>query len=104
MNVPREVSHPDIGVVAKVRRANDSLFQRISRTAQQIDGLLGRLERQVSAICLPVVAGADLAPGFALATWFASDLKILNQGTEQIHIFSSSREMLRDELTPILQC
>jgi hypothetical protein len=41
--------------------------------AQQIDDLVGRLEKQVCAIWLPVVASAALALGFALATWFANE-------------------------------
>ncbi|MGA9043155.1 MAG: hypothetical protein WB421_21680 [Terriglobales bacterium] len=73
VNVLREVAHPDIGVIAKVRSANESLFRSMTARAQQIDDLLGRLEKQVWAIWLPVVASAALALGFVLGTWFASE-------------------------------
>jgi hypothetical protein len=73
VNVLREVAHPDIGVIAKVRSANESLFRSMTTRAQQIDDLLGRLEKQVWAIWLPVVASAALALGFFLGTWFASE-------------------------------
>ncbi len=73
VNVLREVAHPDIGVIAKVRSANDSLLRSMTTRAQQIDDLLGRLEKQVWAIWLPVVASAALALGFFLGTWFASE-------------------------------
>jgi hypothetical protein len=69
----RELDHPDIGVIAKVRSVNDSLLRSMATRAHQIDDLLGRLERQVWAIWLPVVASAALALGFALATWFANE-------------------------------
>ncbi len=46
VNILREVAHPDIGVIAKVRSANDSLLQSMTTRAQQIDDVLGRLERQ----------------------------------------------------------
>jgi len=73
VNVLREVAHPDIGVIAKVRSANDTLLRSMTTRAQQIDDLLGRLERQVWATWLPVVASAALALGFFLGTWFASE-------------------------------
>jgi hypothetical protein len=73
VNVLREVAHPDIGVIAKVRSANDSLLRSMTTRAQQIDDLLGRQEKQVWAIWLPVVASAALALGFFLGTWFASE-------------------------------
>ena len=73
VNVLREVAHPDIGVIAKVRSANESLFRSMTARAQQIDDLLGRLEKQVWAIWLPVVASAALALGFFLGTWLASE-------------------------------
>jgi hypothetical protein len=73
VNVLREVAHPDIGVIAKVRSANESLFRSMTARAQQIDDLLGRLEKQVWAIWLPVVASAALALGFFLGTWFVSE-------------------------------
>jgi F0F1-type ATP synthase membrane subunit c/vacuolar-type H+-ATPase subunit K len=73
VNVLREVAHPDGGVIAKVRVANDSLLRSMTTRAQQIDDVLGRLEKQVWAIWLPVVASAALALGFALGTWFANE-------------------------------
>ncbi|MGD1022026.1 MAG: hypothetical protein ABR880_04530 [Candidatus Sulfotelmatobacter sp.] len=73
VNVLREVAHPNIGVIAKVRSANDSLLRSMTTRAQQIDDLLGRLEKQVWAIWLPVVASAALALGVFLGTWFASE-------------------------------
>ena len=73
VNVLRELAHPDIGVIAKVRSVNDSLLRSMATRAQQIDDLLGRLERQVRATWLPVVASAALALGFFLGTWFASE-------------------------------
>ena len=72
VNVLREVAHPDIGVIAKVRSANDSLLRSMTTRAQQMDDFLVRLEKQVWAIWLPVVASAALALGFALGTWFAN--------------------------------
>ena len=71
-NVLREVAHPDIRVIAKVRSANDSLLRSMTTRAQQMDDFLVRLEKQVWAIWLPVVASAALALGFALGTWFAN--------------------------------
>lgn len=73
VNVLREVAHPDIGVIPKVRSANDSLLTGMTARAQQIDDLLGRLERQVWATWLPVVASAALALGFLLGTWFSNE-------------------------------
>ena len=73
VNVLREVAHPDIGVIEKVRSANDSLLRSMTTRAQQIDGLLGRLERQVWTTWLPVAASAGLALGFVLGTWFANE-------------------------------
>jgi len=35
-NVLREVAHPDIGVIAKVRSANDSLLRSMTTRAQQV--------------------------------------------------------------------
>jgi hypothetical protein len=72
VQVLREVAHPDIGAIAKVRSANDSLLRSMTAKAQQIDDLLGRLEKQVWAIWLPVVAGAALIIGFVFGTWYAS--------------------------------
>jgi len=73
VNVLRELAHPDIGVIAKVRSVNDSLLRSMATRAQQIDDLLGRLEKQVWATWLPIVASAALALGFFLGTWFASE-------------------------------
>jgi hypothetical protein len=72
VNVLRDVAHPDIGVIARVRSAKDSLLRSMTTSAQQMDDFLVRLEKQVWAIWLPVVATAALALGFALGTWFAS--------------------------------
>jgi hypothetical protein len=73
VNMLREVAHPDIGVIAKVGSANDSLLRSMTARAQQIDDLLARLEKQVWATWLPVVASAALGLGFALGTWFANE-------------------------------
>ena len=73
VNVLREVAHSDGGVIAKVRSANESLLRSMTARAQQIDDLLGRLEKQIWATWLPVVASAALALGFFLGTWFASE-------------------------------
>jgi MinD-like ATPase involved in chromosome partitioning or flagellar assembly len=79
VNVMREVAHPDIGVIARVRSANDSLLRSMTTRAQQMDDFVVRLEKQVWAIWLPVVASAALALGFALGTWFAN----VRQGTPE---------------------
>jgi hypothetical protein len=76
LNVLREVAHPDIGVVARTRSANDSLLQSMAIRAQRMEDFLVRLEKQVWAVWLPVVASAALALGFFLGTWFASVPKI----------------------------
>jgi len=73
VNVLHEVVHPEGGVIAKVRSANESLLRSMASRAQQIDDLLARLEKQVWAIWFPVVASAALALGFFLGTWFASE-------------------------------
>jgi hypothetical protein len=73
VNVLREVAHPDIGVIARIRNANESLLRSMTTRAQQMDGFLVRLEKQVWAIWVPVVASAVLALGFALGTWFANE-------------------------------
>jgi len=78
-SVLREVAHADIGVIAKVRSANDSLLRSMTTRAQQMDDFLVRLEKQVWAIWLPVVASAALALGFALGTWFDN----VRQGTPE---------------------
>ena len=73
VNVLREVAHPDIGVIEKVRSANDSLLRSMTTRAQQMDDFLVRLQKQVWAVWLPVVASAALALGFFLGSWFASE-------------------------------
>src|SRR6266567_705646 len=93
VNVLREVGHPDIGVIAKVRSANDSLLRSMTTRAQQIDDLLGRLEKQVWAIWLPVVASAALALGFALGTWFAN----VRQGTPEASSAAQYQQMQMPE-------
>jgi hypothetical protein len=77
VNVLREVAHPDIGVIEKVRSANDSLLRSMSTRAQQMDDFLFRLEKQVWAIWLPVVASAALVVGFSLGTWFANERRLV---------------------------
>jgi hypothetical protein len=90
VNVLREVAHPDIGVIAKVRSANDSLLQNMATRAQQMDDFLVRLEKQVWAIWLPVVASAALALGFALGTWFAH----IRQGTAEASSAAQSQQKM----------
>ena len=89
VNVLREVAHPDIGVIAKVRSANDSLLRSMTTRAQQMDDFLVRLEKQVWAIWLPVVASAALALGFALGTWFAH----VRQGTPEALSAAQAQQM-----------
>jgi hypothetical protein len=72
LNVLREVAHPDIGVVARTRSANDSLLQSMAIRAQRMEDFLVRLEKQIWAIWLPVIASAALALGFILGSWFAN--------------------------------
>jgi hypothetical protein len=76
LNVLREVAHPDIGIVARTRSANDSLAQSMALRAQQMEDFLGLLEKQIWVTWLPVVASAALALGFVLGTWFASVPKV----------------------------
>jgi hypothetical protein len=71
-NLLREVAHPDVGVVAKVRSANDSLLRSMTNRAQQMEDFLVRLEKQIWAVWVPVVASAALALGFVLGTWVAN--------------------------------
>jgi hypothetical protein len=89
VNVMREVAHPDSGVIARVRSANDSLLRSMTTRAQQMDDFLVRLEKQVWAIWLPVVASAALALGFALGTWFAN----VRQGTPEASSAAPSLQM-----------
>lgn len=76
LNVLREVAHPDIGVVARTRVTNDSILQSMAIRAQKMEDFLVRLEKQIWATWLPVVASAALALGFVLGTWFARVLKV----------------------------
>ena len=78
LNVLREVAHPDIGIVARTKSANDSFLRNMSARAQQMDDFLVRLEKQVWAVWLPVIASAALALGFFLGTWFASAPKVVS--------------------------
>jgi hypothetical protein len=88
VNVLREVAHPDIEIIAKVRSANDSLLRSMTTRAQQMDDFLVRLKKQVWAIWLPVVASAALALGFALGTWFAN----VRQGTPEASSAAQSQQ------------
>jgi hypothetical protein len=72
LNVLREVAHPDIGLVARTKSTNDSLLRNMAARAQQMDDFFVKLEKQVWAVWLPVIASAALALGFFLGTWFAS--------------------------------
>ena len=72
LHVLREVAHPDIGVVARTKSANDSLLRSMASRAQQMDDFLVRLEKQVWAVWLPIITTAALSLGFALGTWFAN--------------------------------
>lgn len=71
LNVLREVAHPDIGVVARTKSTNDSLLRNMAARAQEMDDFLAKLEKQVWAVWLPVIASAALALGFFLGTWSA---------------------------------
>ena len=44
-----------------------------------MDDFLVRLEKQVWAIWLPVVASAALALGFLLGTWFANERQVARE-------------------------
>jgi hypothetical protein len=57
--------------------------------AQQMDDFLVRLEKQVGAIWLPVVASATLALGFTLGTWFAN----VRQGPPEASSAAHSQQM-----------
>ena len=72
LNVLREVAHPDVGVIARTKSANDSLLRNMAVRAQQMDDFLMRLEKQVWAVWLPVIASAAFAVGFVLGSWFAN--------------------------------
>ena len=58
-----------------------------------MDNFLVRLERQVLAIWLPVVATAALALGFALGAWFAN----MRQGTPEASSAAQSQQMQMPE-------
>ena len=72
LNVLREVAHPDIGVIARTKSTNDSLLRSMATRTQQMEEFIVRLEKQIWATWLPVVASAALALGFVLGTWFAN--------------------------------
>jgi hypothetical protein len=72
LNVLREVAHPDVGVIARTKSANDSLLRSMATRAQQMEDFIVRLEKQIWATWLPVVASAALALGFLLGMWFAN--------------------------------
>jgi hypothetical protein len=72
LNVLREVAHPDIGVIARTKSAHDSLLRSMVTRAQQMDDFIVRLEKQIWAVWVPVVASAALALGFVLGTWLAN--------------------------------
>ncbi len=76
LNVLREVAHPDVGVIARTKSANDSLLRSMATRAQQMEDFILRLEKQIWATWLPVIASAALAVGFFLGTWFASVPKV----------------------------
>jgi hypothetical protein len=76
LNMLREVAHPDIGIVARTKSVNDSLLRNMAARGQQMDDFLVRLEKQVWAVWLPVIASAALAVGFFLGAWFASVPKV----------------------------
>jgi hypothetical protein len=73
VNVLQEMAHPEGGVIATVQSANESLLRSMATRARHVDNLLGRLEKQIWATWLPVVASAALALGFLLGTWFANE-------------------------------
>jgi hypothetical protein len=89
LSVLRELAHPDLGVIERVRSANDSLLRSMTTRAQQMDDFLVRLEKQVWAVWLPVVASAALVLGFALGTWFAN----VRQGTPEASSAAESQQM-----------
>jgi len=76
LNVLREVAHPDVGVIARTKSANDSLLRSMATRAQQMEDFIVRLEKQIWSKWMPVVASAALALGFFLGTWFASVPKV----------------------------
>ena len=71
----------------------DSILRSLTARAQQVDNFLVRLEKQVWAIWLPVIASAALALGFALGTWFAN----VRQGTPEASSAAQSQQMSMPE-------
>lgn len=90
VNVLREVAHPDVGLVAKIRSANDSLLRCTAVRAQQMDDFLVRLEKQVWAVWLPVIASAAFALGFFLGTWFARVPKVASETPDAVSLQQKS--------------
>jgi hypothetical protein len=75
--------------------------------AEQMDDFVVRLEKQVWATWLPVVAPAALALGFVLGTWFASVPKVASatpstvtlqqkpiEASPQLAVFAASQRRL----------
>jgi hypothetical protein len=81
LNVLREVAHPDVGVIARTKSANDSLLRSMATRAQQMEDFIVRLEKQIWATWLPVVASAALALGFVLGRWVASERQVKPEAT-----------------------
>jgi hypothetical protein len=98
VNMLREVAHPDIGVIEKVRSANDSLLRSMTTRAQQMNDFLVRLEMQVWAIWLPVIASAALALGFALVRGLPTcDKERRKRQVPLSHNRCQCRKLLRSE-------
>lgn len=76
LNVLRELVHPDIGVIARTKSTNDSLLRSMASRAQQVEDFLVRLEKQIWAVWVPVIASAALALGFVLGTWLTNSRQI----------------------------
>jgi len=68
--------------------------------AQQMDDFLARLEKQVWAIWLPIVAGAALALGFVLGTWFGNVRQSSPEATSAIQ--SQQRPAIQDEQSKVV--
>jgi hypothetical protein len=92
--VLREVAHPDIGIVAKTKSVNDSLVRNMAARRQQMDDFLVRLEKQVWAVWLPVIATSALALGFFLGTWFANVPKAAPGRQVPVHSSYQYRQLL----------
>jgi hypothetical protein len=97
LNVLREVAHPDIGVVARTRSANDSLLQSMAIRAQRMEEFLVTLEKQIWAVWLPVVASAALALGFVLGTWFGNARQAPCDATDAAHSQQAPMVVAPDE-------